>query len=139
MAVRPALNLKADTLVSVIPDENGVYMIMGLDECFIATAAYGSKLDPAVVLLRQFRDKKLLASKPGQTFVNLYYTYSPALARFIGENELLKFTARGLLLPIIALAYILMNIEVVLIVLTLVAFCTLTLRPGYLYRGRKTN
>jgi hypothetical protein len=42
-----------------------------IDECFIATVAFDSKLQPAVVLLRQFRDKILLKNIPGQKFVAL--------------------------------------------------------------------
>jgi hypothetical protein len=37
-----------------------------LDNCFIATAAFGSKFAPSVVLLRQFRDSCLLSNTPGQ-------------------------------------------------------------------------
>jgi hypothetical protein len=90
-----------------------------IDECFIATAAYGSKLAPAVTLLRQFRDTRLLTNKPGQAFVNFYYTNSPSIAKAIGENEILKLLVRVLLLPIIVLAWALMNLEVTVTVLIL--------------------
>ncbi|MDD3041076.1 InlB B-repeat-containing protein, partial [Bacteroides sp.] len=76
-----------------------------IDECFIATAAFGSKLQPAVVLLRQFRDKYLLANNAGQKFVAFYYQNSPPIAAFIAQNKPLKALVRVLLLPIIALAY----------------------------------
>lgn len=38
--------------------------------CFIATAAYGSPMEP-------FRDRFMLANTAGKTFVHLYYSYSP--------------------------------------------------------------
>ena len=75
-----------------------------IDECFIATAAYGSKFDPAVTLLRQFRDSKLLTNQGGRYFVKLYYSYSPAITKVIAGNEMLRLAVRIALLPVIGLA-----------------------------------
>ena len=77
--------------------------------CFIATAAYGSLLEPHVVLLREFRDTYLLTNDPGRTFVSFYYTYSPPIADFIAESELLKFMVRMMLLPLVGVSYLLVN------------------------------
>lgn len=77
--------------------------------CFIATAAFGSFLEPQVVLLRQFRDSYLMTSRIGQKFVELYYWYSPPLADLIKQSELLKLIVRAALLPLVAIAYILVN------------------------------
>jgi hypothetical protein len=41
--------------------------------CFIATAAFGSYMEPKVKLLRDFRDEYLLDSTPGKWFVKQYY------------------------------------------------------------------
>ena len=44
--------------------------------CFIATAAYGSLMEPHVMILRDFRDRILLTNSLGKGFVKAYYTYS---------------------------------------------------------------
>ena len=65
--------------------------------CFVATAAYGSWLDPRVETLRKFRDEYLLTNAPGRSFVALYYRYSPPIADYIRERESLKVVVRGIL------------------------------------------
>jgi len=73
------------------------------DECFIATAAYGSLLAPNVVMLRCFRDRYLMESAAGRSLVKAYYRCSPPLARIIARSETLKAITRVLLLPVIAI------------------------------------
>jgi hypothetical protein len=73
--------------------------------CFIATAAYGSMLEPHVVILREFRDRVLLKNAIGKAFVDLYYTYSPPIAKIIADRSALRFTVRWGLLPIVGLSY----------------------------------
>lgn len=69
--------------------------------CFIATAAYGSYLNPHVVALTNFRDKFLLPYPAGRIFVNAYYSFSPYLADIIFKNEVLKLFVRIALTPLI--------------------------------------
>lgn len=69
--------------------------------CFIATAAYGSYLDPHVMVLRHFRDEILLKSAAGTAFVRFYYAYSPPIADFISKHYLLRIVTRLLLTPVI--------------------------------------
>ena len=69
--------------------------------CFIATAAYGSRLAPEVAMLREFRDRYLLANAPGQAFVEWYYRVSPPAAAFIAKHESLKTAVRWGLAPIV--------------------------------------
>jgi hypothetical protein len=81
-----------------------------LHGCFIATAAYGSPMEPDVALLRRFRDRALLdiprggRSVLGALAVALYYTNSPPMAAAISTDERLRALARRALEPAVALA-----------------------------------
>ncbi|MFZ2539838.1 MAG: X2-like carbohydrate binding domain-containing protein, partial [Oscillospiraceae bacterium] len=77
-----------------------------IDECFIATAAFGSKFTWPVALLRHFRDQYLLTNSLGTAFVQFYYQNSPPIAHYIAGRESLKFAARVLLSPFIAVVYL---------------------------------
>jgi len=70
-------------------------------KCYVATAAYGSYLDPHVSVLREFRDKYLLTNVIGRAFVNAYYEYSPAMAAFIAKHEALRTATRWALTPLV--------------------------------------
>ena len=72
-----------------------------IDACFIATAAFGSAMANDVERLRSFRDQLLGKTVLGELAIESYYTFGPALARLIGESELLRATAREALEPII--------------------------------------
>jgi uncharacterized delta-60 repeat protein len=82
------------------------------DACFIATAAYGSPLDPHVQILRLFRDKYLLNNESGRMFVRLYYHYSPQVAEFIAAQPALRLIVRLFLLPLILCSYIAVHVGI---------------------------
>jgi len=73
-----------------------------VDACFIATAAYGSVLANDVEMLRHFRDTLLKHSVLGELAVETYYTFSPPVAGVVGESDLLRAAARGLLTPVVS-------------------------------------
>ena len=80
--------------------------------CFIATAAFGSLLEPHVRLLRQFRDRFLLTNTPGKAFVRIYYAHSPPIADFISTHDSLRMIVRWSLLPFIGFSWMLFHLGV---------------------------
>ena len=76
--------------------------------CFIATAAYGSELDPPVQFLREFRDDVVLNSrfkKPFEDILDAYYKFSPPIANLMKRNKPFKYAMKySIVLPFIALA-----------------------------------
>jgi hypothetical protein len=78
--------------------------------CFIATAAYGSLLEPHVRILCKFRDRYLLTSGSGKTFVKNYYKYSPPAADFISKHAGLKVVVCIILLPLVGFSWMMLKI-----------------------------
>jgi len=60
------------------------------DECFLATAVYGTPKAREIEILRIFRDRILLKNKFGELTVRAYYRISPYLAKIIANNSFLK-------------------------------------------------
>lgn len=69
--------------------------------CFIATAAYGSEMAWEVDMLREFRDRWLKTNEPGRAFVAFYYRHSPALAERISGSEGARAAVRVVLWPVV--------------------------------------
>jgi len=74
--------------------------------CFIATEAYGYPIEPYVNVLREFRDRFLLANRVGKILVDFYYTYSPPVADFIANNDGLRAIAHAILLPVVGVSWV---------------------------------
>jgi hypothetical protein len=62
--------------------------------CFIATAACG-KESPEVAILREYRDRILLATPMGRAFVHCYCHTSPLIARGIERSRWLRAAVRA--------------------------------------------
>ena len=99
-------NLSNNEIASGFPIDRIGPTSSGGGDCFIATAAYGSYMEPEVRVLRQFRDEVLLTHSPGRRIVNWYYRSSPRYAAFIAGDETARWIARVLLAPLVyAIAY----------------------------------
>jgi hypothetical protein len=94
--------------------------------CFIATAAYGSKFEKHVQLLRRFRDLYLMPYKIGRTFVSAYYRYSPPVADFIANQDILRMIVRCTLLPLVGLSWMLLHLGVAPALLLLILMSSAT-------------
>jgi hypothetical protein len=87
--------------VEVRFDEIGFYPVTGF--CFIATAAYGTETASELDILRDFRDQVLLENALGSRFVEAYYRFSPPVAGFIANNNLLRAVVREVLIdPVVS-------------------------------------
>ncbi len=68
--------------------------------CFIATAAYGSFLEPKLKILRDFKFKILLQNEYGREFVKAYYKYGPHAARWIHDKPWARAATQAALWPV---------------------------------------
>lgn len=113
----------------------------GEDQCFIATAAYGSLLHPKVKVLRNFRDERLRGTALGDAFIRTYYEHSPKIAAKVREHSWLASIVRAMLWPIIGLAWLALHMPWVLAfsVVVLVMACTPAVRARMLTLFRATG
>jgi hypothetical protein len=70
-------------------------------KCFIATAAFGSPLEPEVETLRHFRHQVLDPNRVGHVMVKGYYTISPPIAQGVAKSDTMRKMVRGILAPLI--------------------------------------
>lgn len=84
------------------PDGTGA----GGGGCLIATAAYGSELAAEVQVLRELRDRSLLATGSGAAFMagfnQIYYSFSPAVADWERQNPAFKQAVKIAITPLLA-------------------------------------
>ncbi|NVM23550.1 MAG: fibronectin type III domain-containing protein [Desulfobacterales bacterium] len=85
--------------------------------CFIASAAFGSYVEPHMKVLRDLRDEYLLANRPGRRFVGMYYRYSPFWARVINIHRWGKPVVRLALMPLVCTSYVLVGASFIIKVL----------------------
>jgi hypothetical protein len=81
----------------------------GGGSCFIASAAYSGESAPAVLVLRDFRDRYLKTHAPGRAFVSVYYALGPSLARYLDAHPRLKPAVRAALAPLVTAALVVLE------------------------------
>ena len=64
------------------------------ESCYIATYVYGNYDASEVLILRKFRDEKLLTNSIGTVFVKFYYKVSPFLIKYFGGKIFKKTTKK---------------------------------------------
>ena len=101
-----------------IPDQVTGLLADG-NSCFIATAAYGSSMDPHVQTFRNFRDRVLMNSDLGKRLVAFYYKYSPRLASTIESSPGLRWIVRGFLWPLWFLSTLVLHLGLMVTLLVL--------------------
>jgi hypothetical protein len=99
-----------DDISEDIDGDGGSVTSGGGGGCFIATAAFGSKLEPYVEILSKFRDRFMISNSIGKAFVNFYYKYSPPVANFIANHDNLRAMVRLGLLPFIGVSWLALKI-----------------------------
>lgn len=65
-----------------------------LEDCFIATAVFGTPTNVKIEILRTFRDQTLRKIFLGRVFISTYETFGPIAAYYIRGNEERKLWAR---------------------------------------------
>lgn len=80
--------------------------------CFIATAAYGTRMAKEIKILEKFRDNILLSNHYGKAIVNFYYKVSPSIADFIGKHDILRAIVRIGLLPVVGISWIVLKLGI---------------------------
>jgi len=75
-----------------------------LSGCFVATAAFGSAMEPQVESLRQARDALRTRSELFAAATDLYYRSGPVAAAVISRSDSLRALARTLLAPVVTAA-----------------------------------
>jgi len=94
---------RSNEYITTLARNNGVTSQHISSDCFIATACYGNYEAHQVLVLRNYRDNKLLKTNTGRLFVKFYYKTSPFIAEKIKDNEKIKKIIRVKILdPIVS-------------------------------------
>ena len=84
--------------------------------CLIATATFDSELAPQVQQLRELRDKSLMSTVSGASFMtsfnSAYYSFSPIIADYERENPIFKDVVKIAITPLLTSLTLLNYVEV---------------------------
>jgi hypothetical protein len=104
LAVRSLDQCQQGSGLAVVAFETTVMKFKQLSGCFVATAAYGSALEPRVAALRRARDRLRPASPLFAAATDLYYRAGPAAAAVVAQSGVARALARRVLGPAAGLA-----------------------------------
>ncbi|MGH9878778.1 MAG: PKD domain-containing protein, partial [Nitrososphaerales archaeon] len=86
---------------------NGPSNVPNGGRCLIATAAFGSELAPQVQFLREFRDKHIMSTASGSSFMNVfnawYYSFSPYVADYEREQPWMQQIVKVSIYPLLGI------------------------------------
>lgn len=68
--------------------------------CFVATAAYGDRMNPDVVALRRYRDLVMTQSPSGRVAIRIYQRLGPVTARHVRPDSRIAALCRYFLAPL---------------------------------------
>ena len=77
--------------------DDEIYCKEHISECFIATAVFGTPLDPRLDELRGLRDNWLRLNLLGRMFIHTYYDISPPIADLARRNRTLREVLRKII------------------------------------------
>ncbi len=84
--------------------------------CLIATAAFGSEMEPQIQLLREIRDNTVLQTHTGTSFMTtfnqFYYSFSPVIADYERENPAFKEVVKLTLTPLLTSLMLLQHTDI---------------------------
>ena len=107
----PAESIPADSPSSPTPTPPQEQPEPALDEsegggCLIATAAFGSELEPRIQSMRELRDGTVMSTSSGTAFMSgfnaVYYSFSPAVADLEREHPAFRDAVRAFITPMIS-------------------------------------
>jgi hypothetical protein len=131
-----------DATNGIIVDPGGPALVVESSSsgCFIATAAYGSYMEPHVMIMRQFRDSYLLTNKLGSKIVETYYKYSPPMADYIAQHGGLRSAVRVGLAPLVGFSSLAIKYGMMFAIAVLLSLVTIIIGVTFfIVRIREAN
>jgi hypothetical protein len=104
LGVRAIDSCRQGSALATVTFDTTVAKFTQLSGCFVATAAYGSELEPGVTALRAARDRLRSQSGIFAAATDLYYRSGPAAADVLRRSDTARAAVRTLLGPITSLA-----------------------------------
>ena len=85
--VIPEENISDEITITVESGDTSDTVTVAANDCFIATASYGTATAEEIDVLRDFRDDVLKSTWTGEQCVRIYYRTSPPIADWIRKKE----------------------------------------------------